>query len=155
VSGASPLQELVPALAELHHALLDESRVEYERAHGPVSGPGQLLHLVAHDEAFAWLRVLSSLMVDLDVLLEEDQPVIEDEAAAIRRELEETFSPAAPDDFWQRCSPLLQSAPVVMAYARVRAVLSRLPSRASTSEGAEQLHAQHRWAVARRKQGVA
>lgn len=139
----------------LHQALLDESRADYERSHGPVSGPGHLLHLVAHDQAFAWLRVLSSLMVDLDVLVDEEPPASDEEAAAIRRELEETFSPAAPGGFWDRCSALLQSPPVVMAYAGVRAALARLPSRPPVVETAERLHAQHRWAVARRKRGVA
>jgi len=139
----------------LHHALLDESRAEYERSHGPLSGPGHLLHLVAHDEAFAWLRVLSSLMVDLDTLVDEEPPASDEEAAAIRRELEETFSSAAPGGFWERCSTLLQSPPVVMAYAQVRACLARLPLQRPASDAADRLHAKHRWAVARRKQGVA
>jgi hypothetical protein len=155
VSGASPLQDLVPALRALHQALLEESRVEYERTHGPVSGSGHLLHLLAHDEAFAWLRVLSSLMVDLDVLVEEQPPASDEETAAIRQELEETFSSAAPGGFWPRCSALLQSPPVVMAYAQVRAALARLPAQPPVSDAAERLHAQHRWALARRKRGVA
>ena len=155
MSEASALHDLVPALRALHHALLEESRIDYERSHGPLSGPGQLLHLVAHDQAFAWLRVLSSLMVDLDTLLDEEPPASEEEAAAIRRELEETFSAAAPGGFWERCSALLQSPPVVMAYAQVRACLARLPPQRPASDAAERLHAQHRWAVTRRKQGVA
>ena len=155
MSGPSPLHDLVPALRALHHALLDESRAEYERSHGPLSGPGHLLHLVAHDEAFAWLRVLSSLMVDLDTLVDEEPPASDEEAAAIRRELEETFSSSAPGGFWERCSTLLQSPPVVMAYAQVRACLARLPLQRPASDAADRLHAKHRWAVARRKQGVA
>lgn len=147
------MRDLVPALRALHQALLNESRAEYERSHGPVSGPGHLLHLVAHDPAFAWLRVLSSLMVDLDVLVDEEPPASLDEAAAIRRELEETFSSAAPGGFWDRCSALLQDPTVVMAYAGVRAVLARLPLQPPVLDAAERLHDQHRWAIARRKRG--
>jgi hypothetical protein len=155
VSTTSPLEDLAVSLRELHQALLAESRAEYERTHGPLSGPGHLLHLVAHDPEFAWLRVLSALMVDLDVLLEEEPSASEEEAAAIRGELEETFSPVEPGEFWQRCSSLLQSPPVVMAYAHARAALARLPSQRPVSDAADRLHAQHRWAVARRKRGVA
>ena len=151
--SSSPLSELAPALRELHKALLQEGRDDYERTHGPVAGTGQLLHLVMHDPSFAWLRVLSALMADLDELLEAPEPATDEEAAAIRRELEETFSPASGGDFWARCSPLLQSAPVVIAYARVQALLRRLP-RPPAPEVAADLHAQHRWAVVRRKRGA-
>jgi hypothetical protein len=153
ITEPADLRELATGLRQLHHALLEEARAAYEETHGPVAGGGQLLHLVAHDPHFAWLRVLSVLMVDLDTLLDEEAPPTDQETGAIRRELEETLSPAAPPPFWQRLSALLQTPSVVIPYGRVRAALARLPC-PPAAETAAQLHAQHRWAVARRKRGI-
>jgi hypothetical protein len=153
------LQELAAGLKALHHALLDEQRKEYERLEGPIAGGAHLLHLVTHDPFFAWLRSLSALMVDLDALLDEPQPPLPEETDAIRQELEEMFSASARAPFWDKVTPLLQTPSVVMAYARVRAVLSRLPGPSdqaadAAADFALDLHARHRWAVARRKRGV-
>ena len=148
------LHELAAGLRDLHHRLLDEQRKEFERLHGPIGGGAHLLHLVTHDPSFAWLRSLSALMGDLDALLEEQEAVTDEEAGALRHELEEMFSARAPGPFWQRCSPLLQEAPqVAMAYGRVRLALGALPTLAAPDVAAE-LHAKHRWAVARRMRGV-
>jgi hypothetical protein len=150
--GRADLQEIAAGLLDLHRALLAEQRAEYERTRGPIVGGAQLLHLTIHDPAFAWLRVLSALATDLDELLEQPEPPSDEEAGAVRTELEETLSPRAPDGFWSRCAPLLQAPPVAMAYARVRAALSRLPP-PSPPDTAAELHAKHRWAVARRMRG--
>jgi hypothetical protein len=125
--GHAHLPELAAALKELHLALLDEERREYVLAHGPIAGPTQLLTLAMTDPTFAWLRVLSEFMADLDELLDEDEPPSDLEAAALRQELEQVLSAAGPATFWDRCRPLLQLPPVAIAYARVRAVLGRLP----------------------------
>ena len=151
-SGRAKLQELAAGLRELHQELLDGQRDEYQRLHGPIAGGAQLLHLAAHDPSFAWLRVLSALMVDLDALLDEDTDPSDDEAGALRQELEETFSTAKSGQFWDRGSPLLQSPRVAMAYAQVRLAMSALP-RLGPADVAAELHAKHRWAVARRMRG--
>jgi hypothetical protein len=157
--GSAPhayLRELASALKELHHTLLEEQRHSYERLEGPIRGGAHLLHLVTHDPFFAWLRSLSAVMVDLDTLLDEAMPPTPDEAAAIRRELDELFSAGGPPPFWERCAPLLQAPPVAIAYARVRTTLAVLPVPAVPSSGdwAADLHAKHRWSVARRKRGA-
>ena len=147
--GRAELGEIAAGLKDLHRALLAEQRSEHERTRGPVAGGAQLLHLVLHDPAFAWLRVLSVLTTDVDAMLDEPEPPTDEEAGAVRGELEETFSPAAPDEFWARCAPLLQAPPVAMAYARVKAAMTRLPAPVPI-DAAAQLHAKHRWSVARR-----
>src|SRR2546430_7044767 len=110
------LLELAEGLRDLHHALLEGERAEYELRFGPIAGAGALLHLVTHDPFFAWLRLLSTLMVDLDELLDEEEPPSPEETGALRAELEELLSPAAPAPFWDRCAPLLQAPRVAMAY---------------------------------------
>jgi hypothetical protein len=146
------LQELGAALRDLHRGLLDEQRIEYERERGPIPGSAGLLHLAAYDPGFAWLRTLSLLIVDLDGLLGQDDGLSDDEARALREELEELFSSTAPGTFWERCVPNLQAPVVAMAYGRVRALVAKLPKVAPADVAAE-LHAKHRWAVARRLRG--
>jgi hypothetical protein len=150
--GRGDLAEIAAGLKDLHRALLAAQRAEFERTRGPVTGAAQLLHLALHDPTFAWLRVLSALTTDLDAMLDHPEPPSGEELGAVRRELEETFSPDAPDEFWSRCAPLLQAPPVAVAYARVRAALVRLPAPPPPDAAAE-LHAKHRWAVARRMRG--
>jgi hypothetical protein len=147
--GRAELGEIAAGLKDLHRTLLVEQRAEYERTRGPIAGGAHLLHLAIHDPAFAWLRVLSALTTDVDAMLDEPDPPSDEEAGAVRGELEETFSPAAPEEFWSRCAPLLQAPPVAMAYARVRAAMAKLPAPVPADAAAE-LHAMHRWSVARR-----
>lgn len=74
-------------LLELHKTLLDAVRADYEREHGPVPGPGALLQLVTQDAAFAWLRPLSMLLVELD------DPEVLAAAGGPRALAERVFSP--------------------------------------------------------------
>jgi hypothetical protein len=143
------VEELAAGLRDLHRALLEEQRLEHERSHGSVGG-GQLLQLVAHDPSFAWLRVLSEFMADLDALLDEADEPSELEAGALRQELEQVFSAATSERFWDRCLPLLQVPPVAMAYARVRAALGKLPQSPPLG-GIAEAQANHRWAAVREK----
>ncbi len=63
---ASPKDQLIHALLELHRELLAITRADYEAAHGAIGGAGAFLQLLTQDEAFAWLRPLSMLIVELD-----------------------------------------------------------------------------------------
>ena len=56
-------------LLDLHKALLDAEREQYERIHGRVTA-GKMLQLAFQDVQFAWLRSLSELIVRIDELLE-------------------------------------------------------------------------------------
>jgi hypothetical protein len=142
------LQDLASELKLLHKALLQVGRAAFEDEHGPVQGELQLLHLIVHDPAFAWLRPLSELMADLDVLLDLESPPNDEEQAAVRGEVEDLLSPAGGES-WAAVTTFIQRAPeVAAAYARVRQILSSLP-KPTVSEGAAELHARHRWAEMR------
>ena len=67
------LEKLRGALLRLHKLLLDDERAAYERVHGRTS-PAQLLQLLINDNAFAWLRPISELVVRIDELLEAKEP---------------------------------------------------------------------------------
>jgi hypothetical protein len=145
----SPLSELAAELRVLHKALLQAGRAAYERDHGPIQGATQLLHLLVHDPAFAWLRSLSELMADLDQMLEGGEDLSAEEQGAVRGELEQLLSPAS-GELWTAVTTFLQEeAEVATAYARVRQILLSLP-RPAPPDAAAELHAMHRWSEARR-----
>src|SRR3979411_749978 len=77
------LKKLTEALRPLHLALTKETQVAYERQHGPVQGPGELLQLLIRHPDFAWLHPLSELMAVADELLDprREVPVAPEEAA--------------------------------------------------------------------------
>ena len=145
----TPLQDLSAELRVLHKALLEAGRADYEQQHGPIPSPTQFWHLLIHDRAFAWLRPLSELMVDLDQLLEGAEPANAEEEGAVRGEVEHLLSPAG-GELWTTLTTVLQrEVNVATAYASVRQIVLSLP-RPATIDAAAELHAQHRWAEVRR-----
>jgi len=137
------------AALDLHKALLDATRVEYERDHGPVPSPGMLLRLVSSDPAFAWLRGLSELIVAFDQLLA--MPEIGDrDAAAVRVELEDLLSRDARG-FRVPYLAMLQLAPeVVLAHSELQRTLKVLPA-ASLGEVPALLLLRRGWNPPRRR----
>src|SRR3954463_11719556 len=61
------------ALIALHRELVEEERRTYEKTHGRQTGADFLQSLIA-DPAFGWLAPLTTLIVRLDELDEEDDP---------------------------------------------------------------------------------
>ncbi|HET7370605.1 MAG TPA: hypothetical protein VFK45_07180, partial [Gammaproteobacteria bacterium] len=113
-------------LRRLHKALLDQEAENF----GPVSGPYQLLNLVANHEHFAWLRHLSELMVEIDERRDEDEPVDAEQAGAFRAAIESLVGPreAAAPRFRDRYTALLQQSPTAaMAHGDLRRALGALP----------------------------
>ena len=96
------------ALLDLHRTLIAEERTGYERRAGQVSA-AIFLRVLIEDEAYAWLRPLSALIVRMD-----DE---EEDAAAL---LAETRALVRPDftgtPFQTRYAWLIEQSPDV-AYA--------------------------------------
>lgn len=69
------LRRLRNCLLDLHKALLEHERANYERVHGRVSN-SELLHLVIDHEQFGWLHSISRLVVRIDETLEGDDETI-------------------------------------------------------------------------------
>jgi hypothetical protein len=125
------LQELNGLLRELHRGLIAATRREYEAAHGPIGGPYALLGLVANDAAFAWLRPLSALIVQLDEL--EEKPSIDvTQAAALRAAVAQLVLPSDPESagalFYARLREARDAEPsLVVTHTHVRMALGALP----------------------------
>jgi hypothetical protein len=83
-SDLSKLRSLRQALLTLHKTLLDAERQRYEREHGRVEGGGQMLQLLAYDPSFAWLRVFSALIVQIDERVDDkEHPITTEDAARL------------------------------------------------------------------------
>jgi hypothetical protein len=136
------LLEAASALREVHRALVQAVRVEYERDVGPAGGPGQMLRLLTEDPYFAWLHPMSELIVDLDSLLtQEILPA--GTVAGVRQEIDR-LTQAGGSPFWEKYAPFLQSdTDVVMAHGRLRRAINALP------ESAKGLHERKQWLAPR------
>lgn len=151
------LVAVASALRSLHRALAERARRDYEAQRQAVVTPGEWLQRLTGDAQFAWLRSLSELMVDLDVFLEADPAPADDDASAVRAEVERLLAPlpagGTGSDFALRYWPYVHDEPrVAIAHGAVRQAIDRLPDPKDVSE-ADALHARHGWTEARRHRG--
>ena len=120
----SLLRELRQVLLNLHKTLIDWQRAEYEMDHGPM-GTTQLLQVIFSDEAFAWLRPMSGLIVSIDEALEAKPP----ETPAVGplvSQARELASPAAGTTYSTRYHAALQELPDAVLAHRDLVTLLRL-----------------------------
>ena len=117
--------ELRQSLLALHKALLDDERLRYEREHGRIESGGTLLQLLVTDPSFAWLRVLSALIVQIDERLDADEPLTPADVKQLRDEVRTAIAPnELGSEFQRNYARALQSSPqVVMLQGRVAALL--------------------------------
>jgi hypothetical protein len=111
-------------LLDLHRTLVDSERREYERARGRMTDRAFLGVLIS-DPELAWLNPLTSLIVRLDELREEETPEsparLDDCIAAIRKLLRPD---AAGQGFHRKYDDAMQRSPdVVVAHGTVMRAL--------------------------------
>jgi hypothetical protein len=119
------LNELRIKLLRLHKHLLDTQRVTYEQVRGQVSR-GELLQLAINHDQFAWLHRLSKLIVQIDVLLQADEPVTSEAIAALVTDVRILLTPdELGDEFAMKYDAAFQRSPdVVLAHADVMTLLA-------------------------------
>jgi hypothetical protein len=104
-------QEVRRRVLELHRSLIDFERRDYERIQGRLSD-ADFFKVLMTDPAFEWLGPLTALIVNLDELLEVEEPepptLIDDCLRQVRRLL--TPDPSG-NDFQRRYDELLQQSP--------------------------------------------
>jgi hypothetical protein len=119
------LRDLRKHLLPLHRALIDFAGAEYAASLGPVSGPGHLLKLLQEDPFFAWLKPLTTLIVDIDSMTSTD--FVSSDVDAIASRTERLFDGGMDPEFSARYLPVLQlDVDVAIHHAGVRQVLPRL-----------------------------
>ncbi len=115
------LLSLRDALLQLHKALVDSERLEYEQTMGPIRSPNEFLQLLARDPWFAWLAPLTQLLVSIDESVDGEEPLT---PAMVEGLVKRTFALLVVDEtgegFGKEYFEALQRDPnVVMAHAGV------------------------------------
>jgi hypothetical protein len=101
----------------LHKALLEDSRVSYEKIYNrPSLGGPQLLQLLIHDPWFAWLRPLSALIAQIDFEQEDKKnPMTEESAQALLQQVRSLLTPGDSEEpFARRYRSALQDGPDIV-----------------------------------------
>jgi hypothetical protein len=120
------LGKLRDLLLEQHKLLLDRERAVYEKANGPIAGPGPLLTLVIGDPHFGWLKQISTLVVEIDEALSRRSKAGQPEAEAITAQARDLIKPREQgSDFQVRYYNALQESPdMVILQCRVEQLLA-------------------------------
>src|SRR5437764_4814764 len=110
------LVEVRQTLLVLHKALLDSERTSYEIVHGPIASPAAFLQLLINDAWFAWLRPVTTLLVQIDEsLAAKNPPKTLRELEQLLADTRALLSPSSESDsFWKRYSNVMQRDPGVL-----------------------------------------
>lgn len=133
------LRQLRTLLLHLHKTLIDWQREEYELDHGTLQTT-HLLQVIFNDEAFAWLRSMSGLIVRIDEALEtrgqaphkggpydaKGGPYEEPSIAPLVAQARELASPAAGSVYAERYHAALQELPEAVLAHRDLVTLLKL-----------------------------
>jgi hypothetical protein len=118
------LREISKLLLPLHRALIDAAKEDYAFAVARVK-PAQLLQLLTDDPFFAWLKPVTSLIVDIDEMARTDFEAAD--VAAIADRLDRLFGAKAEGTFSVQYIPMLQrSVDVAIGHAALRKATTRL-----------------------------
>jgi hypothetical protein len=120
--------QLRKALLNLQKELLDHLKEIFEKENDRSVGPGEWLQVILVAQRFAWLRELTSLVADID-LLTELQKITPEQAGVARSEVERLFfHPESHSEFNKHYQTLMKSgAPFVMSHGHVRESVNKLP----------------------------
>ena len=122
-SGSALLHDVRVRLLHLHQTLLEIERKSFERTHGRVNS-GELLQLVINHAQFAWLRIISALVVQIDEMLSADEPATHADATNLIAAARKLFVESGDQDFQQKYQAALQQEPeVVMAHSALMKLL--------------------------------
>lgn len=122
------LTELRNELLRLHTVLLHSERAQYERDIQRIRSSREFLDLVLNDPAFAWLRVLSQLVVLIDETLEAEKAPSPAEASRLARRAHELLSPLDTNGVFEKpyLEALQRDPDVILAHAAALKLLRRL-----------------------------
>jgi len=119
------LADLRLGLLALHKALLAMERINFEKVSGRVT-TGELLQLVINHPQFAWLRIISALVVQIDEMLDADEPASASQMTSLVASARQLLTASENKEFSAKYQAALQQEPeVVMAHSAVMKLLRR------------------------------
>ena len=109
------LVEIRETLLVLHKALLDSERTSYEIVHGTIASPAAFLQLLINDNWFAWLRPITTLVVQIDeTLVAKKPPATSRDFERLMNDTRALLSPSRDaNGFWHRYASVMQRDPGV------------------------------------------
>ncbi|MFL6351895.1 MAG: hypothetical protein ACJ74Z_08605 [Bryobacteraceae bacterium] len=109
------LVEVRQTLLALHKALLDSERTSYEIVHGPIASSAIFLQLLINDSWFAWLRPITTLVVQIDeTLAAKNPPASSRDFERLVNDTRALLTPSRDaNGFWHRYSGVMQRDPGV------------------------------------------
>jgi hypothetical protein len=97
-------------LLSLHKILVDRERSVYEGINGPVTS-GEFLNLLLEDRDFAWLRKISTLIVEIDEMFAQKDAFDRGQLDTHLAKVKQLISPeSVDDDFASRYRASLQQS---------------------------------------------
>jgi hypothetical protein len=120
------LADLRHSLLRLHKMLLDIERGAYQAQHGAQTSV-QMLQLVIENQQFAWLRMISELIVRIDEFLEGEELPTPAAAEALIQETRDLLKPSPTGNAFQsKYDAALQAdVDVIFAHREVQEILAR------------------------------
>ena len=117
------LVDLRLGLLRLHKTLLEMERINFEKRFGRVNS-GELLQLVLNDARFAWLRTISALVVEIDEVLNGDEPATLNDFEDLISQARLLFTLPGNEEFKTKYEVALQREPaVVITHSAVMQIL--------------------------------
>ena len=119
------LGKLRDLLLEQHKLLLDRERAEYDKINEPIAGTGAFLSLVLSDPHFAWLKRISTLVIEIDEALSRRSKAGQPVADALTAQARELMRPREQGtDFQMRYYHAIQASPdIVILQCRIEQLL--------------------------------
>jgi hypothetical protein len=141
---AEQLRYLSRKLQELHSHVLAA-----ERQFHPELSALALLDKLTNDPHWAWLRVVSSLVAEIDHVLASDHVPTADDVAVVATRIRGMLfgeEDLREEDFIERYRPLLQLDPAIASiHGQLRGYLKNVAPESENES--ERLHARHQWAM--------
>lgn len=134
------------ALLALQKEILDYLKVIFEKESGRSVPPTEWLQVLMVSQRYEWLRELTSLIADID-LLTELQNINEQQAAIARAEVERLFFIAESDaDFAKYYRQLMAAeAPFMLAQGLLKVATQKLPALTTNMSHEKALEARKAW----------
>lgn len=100
MENAEILKNARNILLKLHKSMLDLEREMHEGIHGKINAT-EFLNLLLEDEDFAWLRVFSMLIVEIDEMFDLKEDISSEMIDANLKKVRELVEMTEPDEYFR------------------------------------------------------